>query len=64
MVAAATTSLPERAETGRNYDYRYAWIRHQCFAGPAVAAAGGGPLLDQTVRFVTARPLPQWPVSS
>jgi len=22
MVAAATTSLPERAETGRNYDYR------------------------------------------
>ncbi|MYR57286.1 glycoside hydrolase family 15 protein, partial [Streptomyces sp. SID625] len=23
MVAAATTSLPERAEAGRNYDYRY-----------------------------------------
>ena len=31
--AAATTSLPERAETGRNYDYRYAWIRDQCYAG-------------------------------
>ncbi|WP_434099493.1 glycoside hydrolase family 15 protein [Streptomyces sviceus] len=27
MVAAATTSLPERAEEGRNYDYRYVWIR-------------------------------------
>jgi alpha,alpha-trehalase len=55
MVAAATTSLPERAEAGRNYDYRYAWIRDQCFAGQAVAAAGGHPLLDQAVRFVAAR---------
>ena len=55
MVAAATTSLPERAEAGRNYDYRYAWIRDQCYAGSAVAAAGGGQLLDQAVRFVTAR---------
>jgi hypothetical protein len=27
MVAAATMSLPERAEQGRNYDYRYAWVR-------------------------------------
>jgi alpha,alpha-trehalase len=55
MVAAATTSLPERAESGRNYDYRYAWIRDQCFAGQAVAAAGGHSLLDQAVRFVAAR---------
>ena len=55
MIAAATTSLPERAEAGRNYDYRYAWVRDQCYAGSAVAAAGGGGLLDQAVRFVTAR---------
>ena len=40
MVAAATTSLPERAREGRNYDYRYAWIRDQCYAGQAAAAAG------------------------
>ncbi len=33
MVAAATTSLPERAREGRNYDYRYVWIRDQCYAG-------------------------------
>ena len=46
MVAAATTSLPERAEAGRNYDYRYVWIRDQCYAGQAVAAAGPHPLLD------------------
>ncbi|MFG2720137.1 glycoside hydrolase family 15 protein [Streptomyces sp. NPDC048416] len=55
MVAAATTSLPERADAGRNYDYRYVWIRDQCYAGQAAAAAGGQPLLDDAVRFISAR---------
>ncbi len=56
MVAAATTSLPERAEAGRNYDYRYVWIRDQCYAGLAVAAAGAPhPLLDSAVSFIAAR---------
>ncbi|HEY5230043.1 MAG TPA: trehalase-like domain-containing protein, partial [Galbitalea sp.] len=55
MVAAATTSLPERAEAGRNYDYRYVWIRDQCFAGIAAAAVGDDALLDAAVEFVTAR---------
>ena len=43
MVAAATTSLPERLEGGRNYDYRYAWIRDQCYGGLAIAAHGPRP---------------------
>jgi GH15 family glucan-1,4-alpha-glucosidase len=55
MVAAATTSLPEHAERSRNYDYRYAWIRDQAYAGQAVAAAGPLPLLDDAVRFVAGR---------
>jgi alpha,alpha-trehalase len=55
MVAAATTSLPERAEEGRNYDYRYVWIRDQCYAGQAAAAAGAYPLVDEAVRFASAR---------
>ena len=55
MVAAATMSLPERARQGRNYDYRYVWIRDQCYAGQAIAEAGPYPLLDDAVRFV-ARP--------
>ena len=33
MVAAATLGLPERAEAGRNYDYRYVWLRDQAYAG-------------------------------
>jgi alpha,alpha-trehalase len=61
MVAAATTSLPERLEAGRNYDYRYAWIRDQCYAGLAVAAHGPHPLLAGTVRFLTERLLADGP---
>jgi alpha,alpha-trehalase len=52
MVAAATTSLPERAREGRNYDYRYAWIRDQCMAGQAVSKFGPYPLFDSSVRLV------------
>ena len=55
MVAAATTSLPERAREGRSYDYRYAWIRDQCYAGRAGANAGCHALLDDAVRFVSGR---------
>ena len=61
MVAAATTSLPEHARGGRNYDYRYAWIRDQCYAGQAVARAGPHPLMDDAVRFVSARLLADGP---
>jgi GH15 family glucan-1,4-alpha-glucosidase len=61
MVAAATTSLPERLEGGRNYDYRYAWIRDQCYAGIAVAAHGPHRLLTGTLRFVTERLLDDGP---
>jgi GH15 family glucan-1,4-alpha-glucosidase len=61
MVAAATTSLPERLQGGRNYDYRYAWIRDQCYAGLAIAAHGAHPLLTGAVRFVTERLLADGP---
>ena len=57
MVAAATMSLPERAAEGRNYDYRYAWIRDQSYVGQAMAACGDLPLLDSAVRFVSERVL-------
>jgi GH15 family glucan-1,4-alpha-glucosidase len=61
MVAAATTSLPEHARGGRNYDYRYAWIRDQCYAGEAVAKSGPHPLMDDAVRFVSQRLLADGP---
>ncbi|WP_433555474.1 glycoside hydrolase family 15 protein [Pseudonocardia xinjiangensis] len=65
MVAAATLGLPERARAGRNYDYRYVWIRDQCYAGQALAAAGptAGPAdqFDDLVSFVVARILDDGP---
>ena len=30
LAAAATTSLPEGIGSGKNYDYRYAWVRDAC----------------------------------
>ncbi|HEY7487277.1 MAG TPA: glycoside hydrolase family 15 protein [Streptosporangiaceae bacterium] len=58
MVAAATTSLPERLGADRNYDYRYVWVRDQCYAGLAVAVHAAQPeLLDSSVRFVADRVL-------
>ena len=55
MVAAVTLGLPERAEAGRNYDYRYVWLRDQAYAGIAAGVDEPLPLLDEAVRFVTAR---------
>jgi len=61
MVAAATMSLPERAEQGRNYDYRYVWIRDQSMAGQAAAAVGASDLMDAAVSFVGERLLSDGP---
>ncbi|BBX08224.1 glycoside hydrolase family 15 protein [Mycolicibacterium aichiense] len=61
MVAAATMSLPERADEGANYDYRYAWIRDQCYAGIAVAADGPHELVGTAVHFVSERLLADGP---
>ncbi len=61
MVAAATMGLPERAAQDRNYDYRYVWIRDQCYAGQAVAVDGAHQLLDDAVGFVSQRLLEDGP---
>ena len=55
-VAAATTSLPERADANRNYDYRYVWVRDTCYVGRAGACVPGGEaMLDDAVRWVASR---------
>ncbi len=40
MVAAATTSLPERIGGVRNWDYRYCWLRDATFTLYALLTAG------------------------
>jgi GH15 family glucan-1,4-alpha-glucosidase len=40
IVAAATTSLPEQLGGGRNWDYRYCWLRDGSFTLEAMLRAG------------------------
>ncbi|KRE31758.1 hypothetical protein ASG82_01935 [Mycobacterium sp. Soil538] len=47
--------LSERAKAGRDYDYRYVWIRDQCYAGLAVSVKEPLPPIDDAVAFVGAR---------
>jgi GH15 family glucan-1,4-alpha-glucosidase len=60
MVAAATTSLPERLGGVRNWDYRYCWLRDATFALLALMQLGyydeAGAWRDWLVRAVAGSP--------
>jgi alpha,alpha-trehalase len=50
IVAAATTSLPETVGGGRNWDYRYTWIRDAAFTMDALWVAA---CPDEAAQFFT-----------
>ena len=47
IVAALTTSIPEHAESGRNWDYRYCWIRDSYYTVQALNRLGALDVLEK-----------------
>ena len=46
IVAALTTSIPEAAHSGRNWDYRYCWIRDAYYVVQALNRLGAVDILE------------------
>ncbi|GAA0841445.1 glycoside hydrolase family 15 protein [Streptosporangium amethystogenes subsp. fukuiense] len=53
IVAAATTSLPERIGGERNWDYRYVWIRDSAFCVYALLRLGFGEEAEAFMNFLS-----------
>ncbi|MEU0397112.1 glycoside hydrolase family 15 protein [Streptomyces sp. NPDC006208] len=53
IVAAPTTSLPEQIGGGRNWDYRYAWVRDSAFAVYALLRLGFAEEAEAFMGFLT-----------
>lgn len=60
MVAAATTSLPERVGGERNWDHRYCWARDAALSLYALRAIGCSGEGHGFFRFLMGQPLPRF----
>ena len=52
IVAALTTSIPEAPDTGRNWDYRYCWLRDAYFTVTALNRLNTTRTMEDFVRFL------------
>ncbi|MGE0717948.1 MAG: glycoside hydrolase family 15 protein [Alphaproteobacteria bacterium] len=53
IVAALTTSIPEAADTPRNWDYRYCWLRDAYFVVHALNRLGATLTMEDFLRYIT-----------
>jgi GH15 family glucan-1,4-alpha-glucosidase len=53
MIAAMTTSIPEAAKSGRNWDYRYCWLRDAFLVVRALNQLGAAVMMENYLRYVT-----------
>ncbi|WP_374577340.1 glycoside hydrolase family 15 protein [Phenylobacterium sp.] len=52
IVAALTTSIPEHAGSGRNWDYRYCWLRDAYYVVQALNRLGAADLLENYLVYL------------
>jgi GH15 family glucan-1,4-alpha-glucosidase len=52
IVAALTTSIPEAAHSGRNWDYRYCWIRDAYYTVQALNRLGALDVLENYLGYL------------
>ncbi len=52
VVAAMTTSIPESANSGRNWDYRYCWLRDSLFVINALNRLGTTKTMEDYLRYI------------
>lgn len=53
ILAALTTSIPEAADTPRNWDYRYCWLRDSYFVVQALNRLGATKTMEDFLRYIT-----------
>jgi len=52
VIAAATTSIPEAADSGRNWDYRFCWLRDSYFVIQALNRLGVTKTMSGYLRYI------------
>ncbi|MBP3973111.1 glycoside hydrolase family 15 protein [Pseudoxanthomonas spadix] len=52
IIAAMTTSIPEAANTPRNWDYRYCWLRDAAFVVRALNRLGATRTMEQFLAYI------------
>ena len=52
VIAAMTTSIPEAADSGRNWDYRFCWLRDSYFVVHALNRLGATRTMEGYLRYI------------
>ena len=52
LIAAPTTSIPESADSGRNWDYRYCWLRDAAFVVRALNRLNATRTMEKYLRYL------------
>ncbi len=53
IVAALTTSIPEEADSGRTWDYRFCWLRDSYFVVHALNSLGATRTMEGYLNYIT-----------